>query len=175
MARVSQPPTQLTPVPRQGRSALFGGIAAVAIAAVAAGAFVVLRSDRRPAPAPPQVRAATVVKSDDSPVFLSVVSEPLDAEVLATWKGGEKRGTAPFSLEVPRNAKMHFEFRKSGYVDYAMDVIADQPQTVQAALKAAPPPVLTAAPEKKSRERKHKKDRVAQPSDGVVDVLGDLK
>jgi hypothetical protein len=175
MARVSQPPTQLTPVPRQGRSALFAGIAALAIAAVGVGAFVVLRGDRRPAPVPATVRAATAVKTDDSPVFLSIVSEPLDAEVVATWKGGEKRGAAPLSLEVPRNAKVHFEFRKSGYVDYAMDVIADQPQTVQAALKAAPAPIAAAAPEKRSRDRKHRKDRVAQPSDGVVDVLGDLK
>jgi len=60
-------------------------------------------------------------------------------------------------------------------VDYAMDVIADQPQTVQAQLKPAPAPVAAAAPEKRSRERKHRKDRSAQPSDGVVDVLGDLK
>jgi len=123
----------------------------------------------------PPVRAAAAVKADDSPVFLSIVSEPLDAEVIATWKGGQKKGDAPLSLEVPRNAKVHFEFRKSGYVDYAMDVIADQPQTVQAQLKPAPAPVAAAAPEKRSRERKHRKDRSAQPSDGVVDVLGDLK
>jgi len=120
------------------------------------------------------VRAAAV-KADDSPVFLSIVSEPLDAEVVATWKGGQKKGDAPLSLDVPRNAKVHFEFRKSGYVDTAMDVIADQPQTVQAQLKPAPAPVAAAAPEKRSRERKHRKDRPAQPSDGVVDVLGDLK
>jgi hypothetical protein len=175
MGRVSQPPTQLTPAPRQGRSALYAGIAAVAIAAVGAGAFVVLRADRRPAAEPMPVRAAAAVKADDSPVFLSIVSEPLDAEVVATWKGGQKKGDAPLSLDVPRNAKVHFEFRKSGYIDTAMDVIADQPQTVQAQLKPAPAPVAAAAPEKRSRERKHRKDRPAQPSDGVVDVLGDLK
>jgi len=175
MARVSQPPTQLTPVPRQGRSGLYAGIAAVAIAAVGAGAFVVLRADRRPAAEPAPVRAAAAVKADDSPVFLSVVSEPLDGGGVAAWKGGQKKGDAPLRLEGPRKAKGHFEFRKSGYVDYAMDVIADQPQTVQAQLKPAPAPVAAAAPEKRSRERKHRKDRSAQPSDGVVDVLGDLK
>ena len=177
MARASQPPTQLTPVPRQGRSALYAGIAAVVIAAAGAGAFLVLRGEPRPVPSPAAVRAATPVKTDDGPVFLSVVSDPLDGVVVvATWKGGEKKGEAPLSLEdVPRNAKVHFEFRKAGYLDYAMDVIADQPQTVQAQLKPAPAPVAAAVPEKKSRERKHRKDHSAQPSDGVVDVLGDLK
>src|SRR4029077_552104 len=92
MARVSQPPTQLTPVPQQGRSALFAGIAAVAIAAVGVGAFVVLRGDRRPAPAPVTVRAATPVQTEDAPVFLSIVSDPLDGVVVvATWKGGDKK------------------------------------------------------------------------------------
>jgi hypothetical protein len=183
MARASQPPTQLTPPPRQqGRAALFVGIAAIGLAALAVGAFVFLRGGP-PAPAPahrPQVEGA-VVKPQETPVFLSVVSEPLDADVVATWKdGGEKRGAAPFSLEVPRSARVHFEFRKSGYLDYSMDVIADQPQTVQAALKPAPSvrpaPIAIEVSEKKPRgDKKPKKERAPQSSDGVVDVLGDLK
>jgi len=184
LGRVSQPPTQLTPVPQQGRGALFAGIGAIALAAVAVGAYVIFRGESKPAPAPapvlaqPQPQAA--VKRDESPVFLSVVSEPLDAEVVASWKGGEKKGAAPLSLEVPRNEKVHFEFRKSGYLDYSMDVIADQPQTVQAALKSAPKPVAAATPvpdpgERKTRDRKHRKDRGLKPNDGVVDVLDDLK
>jgi len=177
--RSSVPPTQLTPAPRQGRTALFAGIAAVAVAALAVGAFVVLRGERppaRPAPRPPPEAEA---KQELAPVFLSVVSEPLDADVVATWKdGGEKRGVAPFSLEVPGNVKVHFEFRKRGYIDYAMDVIADQPQTVQAVLK--PAPVATSAVahvlEKKSRpEKRQRKERAPQSSDGVVDVLDALK
>ena len=177
--RSSVPPTQLTPPPRQGRTALFAGIAAVAVAALAVGAFVVLRAERspaRPAPRPPPEAAA---KQELASVFLSVVSEPLDADVVATWKdGGEKRGVAPFSLEVPGNAKVHFEFRKRGYIDYAMDVIADQPQTVQAVLK--PAPVATSAvahvPDKKPRpEKRQRKERAPQSSDGVVDVLDALK
>jgi serine/threonine protein kinase len=176
MARISQPPTQLTPPPRQGRTALYAGIAATAVAALAAGAFVALRGGARtPAPAPrPQVAA---MKPEKALVFLSVVSEPLDAEVVATWKdGGEKRGLAPLSLEVPRNAKVHFEFRKAGYIDYAMDVIADQPQTVQAGLKSTPrPAVAVETSERKPRPEKKKKERAPQSSDGVVDVLGDLK
>ena len=100
-------------------------------------------------------------------------------DVVATWKGGgEKRGAAPLSLEVPRNAKIHFEFRKAGYFDYAMDVIADQPQTVQAVLKAVPKaPIAAETPERerKTPEKKHRKERTPKAPDGVVDVLGDLK
>ena len=177
--RSSVPPTQLTPAPRQGRTALFAGIAAIAVAALAVGAFVVLRSERapvRPAPRQPPEAAA---QQEQAPVFLSVVSEPLDADVVATWKdGGEKRGVAPLSMEVPRNAKVHFEFRKQGYIDYAMDVIADQPQTVQALLK--PAPVATSAvvqvPDRKSRpEKRQRKERAPRSSDGVVDILDALK
>jgi hypothetical protein len=180
----SQPPTQLTPPPQRSRVALFVGIAAAVVVAGGAGAFVFLRDGRTPAVAATRPQAEAV-KHDETPVFLSIVSEPLDADVVATWRdGGEKRGAAPLSLEVPRNAKVHFEFRKTGYVDYAMDVIADQPQTVQAILKAepksTPAPVVVEAsdrkPERKSRpeKRRTKKERSPKP-DGVVDVLDDLK
>ncbi len=178
----SQPPTQLTPAPRRSQKALFVGIAAVAaVVAGGAGAFVFFRDgEKRPVPAPrPPAEAA---KADEAPVFLSVVSEPLDADVVATWKdGGEKRGAAPLSLEVPRNAKVHFEFHKAGYTDYAMDVIALQPQTVQAILKAepapTPAPVVVEASERKTRpeKRKPKKQRAPNSKDGVVDVLDELK
>src|SRR5437870_6530579 len=180
MARTSQHPTRVTPVPRQpGRAPLFASIGVLAAVAVGVGAFVVLRrSDAPPLPVP--VRAqAEIVRTEETPVFLSVVSEPLDADVIATWKDGEKRGAAPLSLEVPRNAKVHFEFRKSGFVDYAMDVIADQPQTVQAALKAVPRPATPVAQEGSERrsqpEKRRKRDRAPKVPDGVVDVLGDLK
>ena len=99
----------------------------------------------------------------------------------ATWKDGEKRGAAPLSLEVPRNARVHFQFRKPGFVDYAMDVIADQPQTVQAVLKAEPKPppapvaVEAAAHKPRAEKRKAKKERPPKLNDGVVDVLDDLK
>jgi eukaryotic-like serine/threonine-protein kinase len=179
MARTSQPPTRLTPAPQHqpGRAGLYAGIGVLAAVAAGVGAFVVLRRSEAP-PAPAPVRAlADISRQDETPVFLSVVSEPLDAEVVATWKDGEKRGAAPLSLEVPRNAKVHFEFRKSGFVDYAMDVIADQPQTVQAVLKAVPrPPVAAERSEQRQQpERKHKRDRTPKVPDGVVDVLGDLK
>jgi hypothetical protein len=178
MSRTSQPPTRLTPAPtrERGRTALFAGIGALALAATAVAAFVVLRT--APAPAP-VVRTADIVRQEETPVFLSVVSEPLDSDVIATWKGGgEKRGSAPLSLEVPRNAKVHFDFRKAGFFDYAMDIIADQPQTVQAVLKAVPkPPALAVetAERKPAPEKKHRKERTPKVPDGVVDVLRDLK
>ena len=181
-ARISQPPTRLTPPPQPrqpGRAPLFAGIGVLAALALGVGGFVVLRrSDTPLAPAP--VRAQTeIVRQEKTPVFLSVVSEPFDAEVVATWKDGEKRGAAPLSLEVPRNTKVHFDFRKSGFIDYAMDVIADQPQTVQAALKAVPRPATPVAQEGSERrsqpEKRRKRDRAPKAPDGVVDVLGDLK
>ena len=181
-ARISQPPTRLTPPPQPrqpGRAPLFAGIGVLAALALGVGGFVVLRrSDTPLAPAP--VRAQTeIVRQEETPVFLSVVSEPFDAEVVATWKDGEKRGAAPLSLEVPRNTKVHFDFRKSGFIDYAMDVIADQPQTVQAALKAVPRPATPVAQEGAERrsqpEKRRKRDRAPKVPDGVVDVLGDLK
>src|SRR2546427_536638 len=181
-ARISQPPTRLTPAPQPqqpGRAPLFAGIGVLAALALGVGGFVVLRRSDAPLASAP-VRAQTeIVRQEETPVFLSVVSEPLDAQVVATWKDGEKRGAAPLSLEVPRNAKVHFEFRKSGFIDYAMDVIADQPQTVQAALKAVPrppPPVAEEGSERRSQpEKRRKRDRAPKVPDGVVDVLGDLK
>jgi hypothetical protein len=165
-------------------------IAGIVVAAVVvtggAGAFVFLRGGGKPAPAVPRAQSEPAASRDETPVFLSVVSEPLDADVVATWKGGgEKRGAAPLSLEVPRNAKVHFEFRKAGYADYSMDVIADQPQTVQAILKLEPKPpskpVAVDAPEHKSERktraerRRTKKESTPRTKDGVVDVLDDLK
>ena len=181
-ARISQPPTRLTPAPQPqqpGRAPLFAGIGVLAALALGVGGFVVLRRSDAPLASAP-VRAQTeIVRQEETPVFLSVVSEPLDAQVVATWKDGEKRGAAPLSLEVPRNAKVHFEFRKSGFIDYAMDLIADQPQTVQAALKAVPrppPPVAEEGSERRSQpEKRRKRDRAPKVPDGVVDVLGDLK
>jgi len=187
----SQPPTQLTPAPQKSRAPLFVGIAAAVVVAGGAGAFVFLRDGRRPVVAGGQ-KQGEPQRRDEAPVFLSVVSEPLDADVVATWRdgadGAEKRGSAPLSLEVPRNARVHFEFRKSGYLDYAMDVIADQPQTVQAVLKpeVKSPPVATSStagaaevsdhrPARPERRRAAKKDKKPRSKDGVVDVLDDLK
>src|SRR5262249_22061664 len=72
MARASQPPTQLTPVPQKGSTALFIGIGALAVAAVAVGAFVLLRGPERRDPPPPAARAQVETPNPPAPVFLSV-------------------------------------------------------------------------------------------------------
>jgi hypothetical protein len=107
---------------------------------------------------------------DAQPVSLSVVSEPPQADVTATWKdGGEKKGPAPLSFEVPKNAKVHFEFSKNGYTGYAMDVIADQSQNVHAALKAA----SVASEERPKKKKKKVNDTPAK--DGLIDLDDALK
>ncbi len=174
--RISSPNARGAP----SRTAIFVGIGAIAVAAVAVIVFVLVRGPEQRAPPQPALRAQVETPKQPTPVFLSVVSEPLEAEVAVTWKEGEKRGSTPLSLEVPRDAKVHFEFRKSGYVDYATDVVADQPQTVQAALKPvpAPPPApvaLEASERKPTKHERKKKERSPKSSDGVVDVLDDLK
>jgi hypothetical protein len=184
----SEPPTQLTPPPQKSRAPLIIGIVLGLAVVAGGGAALLLRGPGNAAVAASrtQPQADPQKPEDAPPVFLSVVAEPLDADVVATWRDGEKRGPAPLSLEVPRNAKVHFEFRKAGYVDYAMDVIADQPQTVKAAMKAEvrppppqpPAPVAVEASDRKSRPEKKKKSskaRSPRSSDGVVDVLDDLK
>jgi hypothetical protein len=107
---------------------------------------------------------------DAQPVLLSVISEPPEADVTATWKdGGEKKGPAPLSFEVPKNARVHFEFSKNGYTGYAMDVIADQSQNVHAALKAA----SVASEERPKKKKKKANDTPAK--DGLIDLDDALK
>jgi hypothetical protein len=82
---------------------------------------------------------------------------------------------------VPRNTKVHFEFTKSGFAGYSMDVIADQAQNVHAILK--PTSVAVEAGEKKQRHGKknndEKKDekKIEAPAskDGVIDIDDALK
>jgi hypothetical protein len=98
-------------------------------------------------------------------VFLSVVSEPLQALVEATWKGGVKSGLTPFDLQVPKNVKVHFAFSKREFFPYATDVIADIPQVVKATLqaepRAAPPPRVV----RQRDEESSKKTRQAAAPD----------
>jgi hypothetical protein len=117
---------------------------------------------------------------DQSPVFLSIVSEPVEADVVATWKeGGEKRGQAPLNFEVPHNTKVHFEFSRAGFIGYSMDVIADQAQTVHAVLKPTPAAAAAEPGEKKQHHGKKNSDEKkheAPPSkDGVIDIDDALK
>ena len=73
------------------------------------------------------------------PVLLSVVSEPLGAEVIATWPAGSATGKTDFLIEVPRGATVTFQFSHEGWVPFERDVIANQAQTVSATLTRLPP------------------------------------
>ena len=89
---------------------------------------------------------------------LFVWSEPSGADVEASWNGGKKQGVTAFNFDVPKNTKVHFEFRKPGFLPnpYVSDVFADASQTVQA--KLIPEPRVAAASPVAS-PRKGKKDK----------------
>jgi hypothetical protein len=97
-------------------------------------------------------------------VTLFVVSDPLGADVQATWNGGNKQGVTAFNFDVPRNTKVHLEVRKPGYLPhpYQTDVFADSAQTVTAKLTAEPKVVAASAVEAR---RKPKKEKTAEQKD----------
>ena len=113
-----------------------------------------------------------------------MISEPQGAEVDVTWPDGAKSASTPFQLQLPKNAKVHFEFKKDGFAPYVMDVVADQ-TLVNAVLKALPAPKQVEKPvaaaddnggEEKAAARpktaKKKKEDVPAQKDGLID-LGD--
>jgi serine/threonine protein kinase len=194
--QASRPPGQSTQPPEPSRTGLYAGIGGGAVLLIAVFAFVMVRNANqrvqrveianKEAAAKAAKLAATQAEEkqaeDESPVFLSVISEPLEADVVATWRdGGEKRGQAPLSFEVPHNTRVHFEFTKSGFTAYSMDVIADQAQNVHAILK--PAPVAVEAGEKKQRhgkkngdeKKEEKKIEAPASKDGVIDIDEALK
>jgi serine/threonine protein kinase len=97
-------------------------------------------------------------------VTLFVWSEPSGADVIATWEGGKKQGLTAFNFDVPKNTKVHFEFRKAGFLPnpYMSDVFTDSSQTIQAKLMPEPK-VLAASP---VAPRKAKKTKKAAENDG---------
>ena len=187
MAGRSRPPT-MPPEPKSNTGMLVGIIAAVVLVAGGVVAYVVKsandKAEQVAQKAARETKAAAraeAQKADDSAVFLSIVSEPLEADVTATWKDGEKKGTAPMAFEVPHNAKVHFEFSKDGYVGYAMDVIADQAQNVRATLKPQPQAAAGDPGEKKAHKGRRDDKPAAEkkesvPSkDGLIDLDDALK
>ena len=185
----SQAPQLHTQPPEPSRTGLYAGIAVVAVLIIGVIAFILVRNANQRTDSVAQaavVKAARIAaaaaaaktEEDQSPVFLSVISEPLEADVTATWKdGGEKKGQAPLSFEVPKNTKVHFEFSKAGHIGYSMDVIADQAQNVHAVLK--PAPVAPENGEKKQKKSKkeasEKKPDQAPSKDGLIDLDDALK
>jgi serine/threonine protein kinase len=125
-------------------------------------------------------KALEAQREAELPVFLSVVSDPMGAETSATWKDGAQSGTTPLSLEVPRGGRVHLEFKKDGFAPASLEVVADQPKTVSAPLRALPPPEKVAeakapgpAPRRPRGPAKgDKKQESAEQKDGLID-LGD--
>ncbi len=190
----THPPEGATVQPQPGRGGLYAGIAAAVLLVVVAVAFMLVRNANqrvdltardaasraaRLAASQAAAQQQPPAEEEPTPIFLSVVSEPLEADVIATWKdGGERKGRAPLSFEVPHNTKVHFEFTKTGFTGYSMDVISDQAQTVHAVLK--PVPVATETPVEKKhphgkRNGEEKKLDVPPSKDGVIDLDDALK
>jgi len=91
-------------------------------------------------------------------VQLSVVSDPVGAIVEAIWKDGAKAAVTPFDLSVPKNANVRFAFSKKDFVAQSMEVVADAPKVVKAALaaEAKPPPARVVKPRGPSEQRPKK-------------------
>ena len=186
----SRPPTM---PPQECKTGLIIGVIAAAVLILGGGGFYAMRSSQKSAEAAAQQAARDTARriaaekakqqtEDDTPVFLSVQSDPGDADVVATWKdGGEKKGTAPLSFEVPHNVKVHFAFSKAGFLGLEMDVIADQAQNVKGTLKAAPVAAVEATekhphPSGKPGKKPEEKKKEAPPSkDGLIDLDDALK
>ena len=72
---------------------------------------------------------------------------------------------------MPKNTKVHFEFRKPGYLPnpYASDVFADGSQTVQAKL-VAEPKIVAATPVPAPRKPKKDKSPDKQGDDDTIKI-----
>jgi hypothetical protein len=165
------------------------GIAGAVLLLLGAGGYVVSKSLTA---AQEATRAADeVVKTrktavqpvapqpEPEPVYVVVVSDPVQARVQASWRGGEKDGTAPLSIEAPRNAKVHLEITKPGYLPYQGDLVADVAQTFSAKLTAlaiaSPTPPPQREPERAARKAPPKKKKSDLPNDGLIDIGDALK
>jgi serine/threonine protein kinase len=187
-----QPTLPATTTSPGTRTPFFAGIA-VAVVVLGAAGWLVQKSlstaeaAKREADAVLREQITSAAQRGDvqpaaqPPIFVVVVSDPFGANVKASWAGGRKEGTAPLSLETPKDAKVHLEIGKSGYLPYEADLVADAAKTFTARLTAvavastaAPPhksePVVrnTPAPKKKKRGRD-------LPKDGLFDIEDALK
>ena len=174
--RAAQQTQMEAPPPPKPKIGLFVGIGAAGLLVLGGVGFLVYQSqqasreaaehivrmaqqqrdDQKKKDADAQV-AKEKEAADNTPVFLSIVSIPIDAKVDASWRSGSKSGQTPMELEVPKNMKVHFSFSKPGFQPYAMDVIADAAQVVKATLPeeqrvvAATPVVKPPKPPKPAR------------------------
>jgi serine/threonine-protein kinase len=179
-ARPTSPPAaMLERAPERSHLPLIAGVVVVLTLALAGIGYMVWDSrrqfgetmrheaERAQREAERQAAAARAADSARPPeiaqnVTLFVWSDPGGADVEASWNGGKKQGVTPFNFDVPKNTKVHVEFRKAGYLPNPQqsDVFADASQTVQAKL-VAEPKVLAATPVPTAR--KPKKDKKVDP------------
>ncbi len=174
-------PAALAPAPPSSRphTAIIAAVGAVIVVALAGIGYMVWDSRRGAAAAAEAMRLAALRAQEDAEqkvraardaearrpaeaaqtVTLFVVSDPLGADVEATWNGGKKQGVTAFNFDVPRNTKVHLEMRKPGYVPnpYQSDVFADSAQTVTARLTAEPKVVAATPLEVRKKPKKDKK------------------
>jgi hypothetical protein len=176
------------PAPKS-KAPLLAGLAAFALLLAGGVIYGVKLSNERANRA--AVRAAAIAVSDAAKaasaarekdeagtVFLSAVSDPLDSDVRASWKDGEKTATGPLSVEVPKNAKVHFEFKKAGYLAYVTEVLAEQNQQVTARLIAEPRAAAAEPPPRQPPSRKSRADKkndLPASKDGLIDLDNALK
>jgi hypothetical protein len=152
-------------------------MAAAAAALAAAVAGVALLALGVP---PAESAAAPPVAAGKESVRLTVISEPLEAQVRAEWSGGKQEGTTPLSVELPREAEARLRITKSGYLPLTAVVLADASKSYTAKLMAAPAPVAPPAPApvgshnlRKAQEPVKKSGKEAPL--GVIDITGDLE
>ncbi|HKC58849.1 MAG TPA: hypothetical protein VKB92_02080, partial [Myxococcales bacterium] len=187
-ARPTSPPVAvLERAPERSHLPLIAGVVVVLTLALAGIGYMVWDSrrqfgetmrheaERTQREAERQAAAARAAESARPPeiaqnVTLFVWSDPGGADVEASWNGGKKQGVAPFNFDVPKNTKVHVEFRKAGYLPnpQVSDVFADASQTVQAKL-VAEPKVLAATPAPTGRKAKKDK-KVDQGSEETIKI-----
>jgi serine/threonine protein kinase len=187
---VEDQPTLPATALQKSRTAIVIGIVAAVVLVLGAGGFLVSKSLTAAEEA--KLAADEMVKSrkaqvqqppaqaEAEPVYVVVVSDPLQARVKASWKGGDRDGTAPLSIEAPRNAKVHLEITKSGYIPYQADLVADVAQTFTAKMTAlaiaSPTPPIEREPERSARKAPPKKKKKSElPNDGLLDIGDALK
>jgi len=185
--RTSQPPTQMHVPARRGTGLIAtligGGVAAAAVVTLMLAQNAGERAEQKTREDARAARVAAMAlaakQEEEAPVALSLQADPEGTAVVVTWPQGEKRGAAPLSVEVPRNARVRFELSKPGYSNSTMDVIADQPQTVRATLEKQAPAVAeataTASDDKPKHASRHKPGPARPgepkaPKDGLIDM-----
>ena len=184
-------PVRMAPPP-SSKMGLFIGLGVALLALAGVGGYVVYDSNRRADEERVQFAREAKEKAEQArmaserarqaeleaaaaPTAISVTSDPSAAEVTATWKGGGLTKLTNFTLEVPKMTAVHLVFKKSGYLDWETDAVADQNKTITARLTLDPnkQPVVAAKHVEKRRERRSDKkegEKVPESIDSTISV-----